>query len=324
MTEVKNDTADPEGQASDSTVPAKPKATKAKRDLDAPKPGWPKGALLVVIVPSALFLIFDGGLNGVPFPLVIVAHVLPIVAVVLLGRHIKRTPNHTARDKRRLWMFILACYVVGLGLLLITNGGQGFHVKGTGEETIEDWEMGAGMPILWVALPILFIGLMLVLVLLTGKGLREAPVQYSGFLLGVALFFILMVPYVNQNVLIFATDTWWGWPAFEPVPGPGEEVRMWGVTRYLHGSFGAGESGGVYRDDFDESFLQIEMALGIMAMIFASLWSLNRPETYETTFGLREPKEDDGDEPKDEPEDNEDDNEAQAPDSDESVIATAD
>lgn len=275
------------GEKKEATVTDGRKPKRVKRDLDAPKPGWPKGALLVVIIPSALLLLLDGTMNGVPFPLVLIAHLLPIVAVVILGRHISKVPDHTARDKRRLWMFILACYVIGLGLLLITGSGQGVHVKGVGEDSMVDWEMGAGMPILWVAVPLLFVGLLILLALLTGKGPREHPVQYSGFLLGIALFVILLVPYVNQNVLDYTTDTWWGWPSFEPIPGPGEEVRVWEVTRYLHGSYRDYEGGGAYRDDFDETFLRIELALGIMAMIFASLWSLNRPETYESTFGIR-------------------------------------
>jgi len=295
MNKERKESTEPVEQAGDTEAPVAPKAIKVKRDLDAPKPGWPKGALLVVIVPSVLLFLTDGTMNDVPFPLVMTAHLLPIVAIVLLGRHIKKDPDHTGRDKRRLWMFLLACYVVGLGLMLITGSGQGLHVKGTGEETITDWQMGAGMPILWIALPILFIGLLLILALITGKGPKESPVQYSGFLLGVALFFILMVPYVNQNILIFATDAWWGWPAFEPIPGPGEEVRVWEVTRYLHGSYGESEAGGVYRDDFDETFLKVQMAFGIMAMIFASLWSLNRPETYERTFGLNDKEERAGD-----------------------------
>jgi hypothetical protein len=227
----------------------------------------PVGALVIVLGWTIALLVLSRW-NGVPLWVAGLAYGVPMGGVVILSFHIARLRTHTRADKRRLWLFFLTAYLLGVALFFLAQ------VQSTVVEAQHalGGEIGSGLTFVWIPLAILLPGIGLALYVITGVSPVRARLGYTAVLLGVMLFVVMLLPLPQQM-------------AGDEVPEVARNIEPWDDTEhivwvapywYYH----------LTRQAIGFIGVIMQLTAGITALIIGGLWSLSRPEQFKSAFGI--------------------------------------
>jgi hypothetical protein len=235
---------------------------------DAGKPGIPYGALIVVIVmTSALFI--HSGVASMGVVTAFLIYTVPIAAIASLAWRISKKREHTTKDKRRLTMFFIACYVLGFVPYLMTD------MRAVSVSSYEGLSGDVPPPffaMFLIPLVVLIPGLLLGLYFVTRAAPHRRPIPYLSIFVGILLVLLVFMQFPDRLPAEDMPATDWN-----VQPDDGEYLIVAPLWHY-------------YLTRHEIAFLAIiiQFSAASMMLIFGSLWSLLHPEDFKRTFGFKQ------------------------------------